>query len=277
MYFVEFYLQRKNKYRSPLTFLRSVAEIICSANQRFRCSYQKRGKNDKRVRVTRFPTSVKRLIAKLEPLYTFSRYRMRLSTYDEMRSFLVRFSHESLYHIPSNMPDMMQAYENAFIMAVVGVGNDVKDRLKTYMDRLLNNEEFIFKDNMNHPIMLAIENHFISLKRTLRKLASRELTIEEVLSDLILYDPDVFLKESSGRKIKEFIVMGTVVKKFIAEINKEKLDSSGLASLLLGKNIQHLPFIYNDSFNIMSILYRRRRDEAFGKVQPKGYNYIDHR
>jgi hypothetical protein len=158
------------------------------------------------------------------------------------------------------------------------VGNDVKDRLKTYMDRLLGNKDFVFSQNTDHPIMLAVENHFVSLKRILRKLAGRELTINEVLSDLILLDPDVFLKESSGRKIKEYIVMGTVVKKFILEVNKDKQDTSGFAALLLGKNIQHIPWIYNDSTNIVSILYRRRRDAAFGNNNnDRGYNYIDHR
>lgn len=62
--------------------------------------------------------------------------------------------------------------------------------------------------------------------------------------------------------------MGTLVKKVISHLASEKPQTGGLAALLLGKNIQSLPWIYSDANNIVGILYRKRRDAAFGKVSP---------
>lgn len=110
MYFFDFFYKRNNQYRSSFTFLRSVAEFICSANKRFNCSKQKQVASKpykKKLKVTRQYTSVSRLIAKLEPLYTFARYNAGLATFDEMRSFLIKWSSPELYHPPSTLKDML--------------------------------------------------------------------------------------------------------------------------------------------------------------------------
>jgi hypothetical protein len=55
-------------------------------------------------------------------------------------------------------------------------------------------------------------------------VATRKIDLNEVIEKLQLFDPDSTLRESSGRKIKEFVVMGAVTKNFIKETKFDPLQ-----------------------------------------------------
>lgn len=210
MYFVDFLFQKGNKNLSRQPLLYSVAELICSVNKRLLSSQKNRkdhlpsNHKNKGLKVSRFYLSRGRLIQRLSPFYIFVRYRLGMCTYDDLRQFICNVLPDSIITPPSTDRQMKFEFDTLFLLAISSVGEDVKKRLNTYMDRLLQpNVDLVVKDNLSHPIMLTLENHFIRLKLVLQNIAKRYVTVEETLKELILFDPDMFLKEPRGRVIKE--------------------------------------------------------------------------
>lgn len=222
----EYFYLKGNSFVSSKTLSFSIAELITSVNRRYLSSLRKDTYKNKSsaLNKSRLPNrlylSSYRVLALLQPYSLFMRFRMGLATYDEMRNFLAKLTkdHET-YQIPSTLNGINCEYNRLITHAIIGVAHNIGVMLRKYTHTLFrsDNTDFVLKTFMDHPLLLGIENRLLGIQDLVKKVAKREISLEETVKELILFDPDAMLRESSGRKIKEAIVMGTLVKKFQSE------------------------------------------------------------
>jgi len=224
------YFQLKgNQYFSEMTFVYSVANLITSVNKRFLSSSRKKRKTLKPGQFKRsfLYLSNERLVSILKPYSLFMRYRMGIATYDELRLFLCSLTAASPeYQIPATLAGINLEYSRLISHAIIGLAHNLGLKLRMYTQTLFRDKDsdVSYSTNKTHPLFYCIENRFTGLRGIVQKVAQRTISLEEVLKELTLFDPDAMLKESRGRKIRSTIVMGAIVKKFVSETKFDPLQ-----------------------------------------------------
>lgn len=216
------YFQLKgNPYYSSKDLLYSIGEFITSVNKRLLSSMKNKQKKEHLKKRSLFYLSPQKVVRQLYPYSIFMKYRMNLATYDDLRTFLSKIVGNE-YQIPCNMEGIRAEFDRLLMHAIVGVAFNIGLKLRKYTQELFNSKEGLdLKKSIDHPLLICLENRFVGFQQLVKKVATRTISLEEVINELTLFDPDAMLKESSGRKIKSMIVMGTIVRKFISETKFE--------------------------------------------------------
>jgi hypothetical protein len=210
MILFDYFNIKGNVLYSTSNLLESIGLLVTTVNKRVL------GNSRKGVKRTSTFLSKSKVIFNLQPFHTFMRYRMGMATYDELRLFLRELIPDVL-PIPGDMESLQTLMTEKISEALIGAAQNISMKFRGYTDVLFREDDSSLKPEelIDHPLIISVVNQIRSLKGIVKEIATKEISLEEAIKRLTLYDPETILKESAGRQAKEFVVMGAVTKKFI--------------------------------------------------------------
>lgn len=197
-----------------------------------RCDLNDSKKKSAKVKDKLLYTSYRKLVRILYPYDLLMRYRFNLATYDELRSFLVTYTANSDdFHIPLKDEDLKSEFLRILNFSMIKVAYKLRSKIRAFAHDLFTPREdgketqsFIDQNDYSHPLYYCIKQQFQKLTGVARDIAMNKITLEEVIETFTLLDPIKVLNESSGRKIKQKLLMGTIVRQFIKELKFDRLQ-----------------------------------------------------
>lgn len=90
-----------------------------------------------------------------------------------------------------------------------------------------------FSQDPNHPMLVCITKHMLDLRAISNGMKAGEDMVDAI-KNLVLLDPNNILRESSGRRTREFVMLGRVVEKLVNNMNRMGSRSSMPVHHLMG-------------------------------------------
>jgi hypothetical protein len=163
--------------------------------------------------------SFKKVVKILWPYHLFMRYRCNLATYEELRDFLSYVTRRYHYAMPSDHKTILLEFKRLLDDAMIATCNSLASKIRDFTQDLFRRNENYYvtvRNYPDHPIFTCIMNQLTILTNVVKKIDLREISLTEVINTLVVIDPSKVLTESKGRQIKQKIIMGTIVRKFIS-------------------------------------------------------------